>query len=93
MKLHKDGTVEGTPQEIAEYRVAMYPIKTLPPSDIRELTSEHDVAPATKWLSEELEKRTGVEVHKIAPHAEYSLIIGHVRHDRTGPATILINID
>jgi hypothetical protein len=54
---------------------------------------QEKVAPTTKWLSEELEKRTGVEVHKIAPHDEYSLIIGHVRHDRTGPATILINID
>lgn len=47
----------------------------------------------TKNLSNELGKRTGVEVFKVPPHKDYSLIIGQIRHDRTGPATILINLD
>ncbi|WP_405154768.1 BC1881 family protein [Paenibacillus sp. FSL K6-0108] len=47
----------------------------------------------TKNLSQEFEKRTGVEVFKVPPHKDYSIVIGQIRHDRTGPATILINQD
>lgn len=114
MKLHKDGTVEGTPQEIAEYNRQVSGTQMLRPvgehhdsqgdpalKAVEEEIGEIKYGQAranlrhyyTKHLSEELEQRTGVEVYKIAPHDEYSLIIGRVRHDRTGPATILINQD
>lgn len=105
MKLHKDGTVEGTPEEIVKYKSLTpqpYPLElmgsNLKPKTLAEQCAIESVYAqikeiSTKELANELSRRAGVRTISIDPHTPFRVQTDKLGLNLTGPAKVLINQD
>ncbi|MBY0020736.1 BC1881 family protein [Paenibacillus polymyxa] len=98
MKLHSDGTIEGSPQEVLEYLKLKYPAVTLKcedePKQARGIQSPLTLNYiSTKYLTEALSARKGVRKYDVSPEGDMVIREGETGCVITGPAIVLVNED